>query len=231
MTDANRHRRTAGTVLPCALVAVAPPALGGSGSGWRDRLAGARFPRRQGAGNRTGRGRIGRCSIAPARRSPRAPSKARGRCGRSRATTTGRSRYPLVPRGHRRRPEGLRFQETTGSQRRSGLLFPHGDGRSLVFLGGATVNQEPQVADTTREAGWAPAATPPGACTALARATSCSCSTRASVAPSSTTCGGECRRQPITSTNGPSCEVIATSTWPSAASSGSVARKSGGSAR
>lgn len=42
----------------------------------------------------------------------------------------------------RQTPDGLFFEKTTGSQRRSGLLFPEGDG--FVFLGSATVNEEPR---------------------------------------------------------------------------------------
>lgn len=61
--------------------------------------------------------------------------------------------YPWFKATIRRTPLGLRFEKTTGSQRRSGMLWPHGDGRTLVFLGGATVNQEPQVAYSTRRAG------------------------------------------------------------------------------
>lgn len=39
-------------------------------------------------------------------------------------------------------PDGLRFEKISGSQRRSGLLFPDGD-RRFVFLGGQTVNDDP----------------------------------------------------------------------------------------
>lgn len=39
----------------------------------------------------------------------------------------------------------LRFAKLTGSQRRSGRLLPAADERALVFLGGSTVNENPQV--------------------------------------------------------------------------------------
>lgn len=38
----------------------------------------------------------------------------------------------------------LKFEKTTGSQRRSGKLYRH-NGSSWVFLGGSTVNEDPQV--------------------------------------------------------------------------------------
>ncbi len=38
----------------------------------------------------------------------------------------------------------LLFRKTSGSQRRSGRLYPYGDDRSWVFVGTATVNDEPE---------------------------------------------------------------------------------------
>ncbi len=44
------------------------------------------------------------------------------------------------------RPGELRFEKTTGSQRRSGVLLPApGEKDLLIFLGGTTVNEEPQI--------------------------------------------------------------------------------------
>lgn len=37
----------------------------------------------------------------------------------------------------------LKFAKLTGSQRRSGVLYPHGEPGQYVFLGGATVNEDP----------------------------------------------------------------------------------------
>lgn len=54
--------------------------------------------------------------------------------------------YPFFAASIARERGELRFAKTTGSQRRSGVLLPAGDGRSLVFLGGTTVNDEAPVA-------------------------------------------------------------------------------------
>ncbi|GAB2515602.1 DUF4893 domain-containing protein [Lysobacter humi (ex Lee et al. 2017)] len=54
--------------------------------------------------------------------------------------------YPFFAASIARDGARLRFAKTSGSQRRSGLLLPSGDGRSLAFIGGATVNDEPPVA-------------------------------------------------------------------------------------
>ena len=65
--------------------------------------------------------------------------------------------YPWFKARIWRGSTGLRFEKTSGSQRRSGVLLPHGDGRSLVFLGGTTVNADPQVGYSSVRAGGEPA--------------------------------------------------------------------------
>ncbi len=50
----------------------------------------------------------------------------------------------------------LKFEKTSGSQRRSGKLYRH-NGTSLVFLGGSTVNEDPQVGYQGKAAGEEPA--------------------------------------------------------------------------
>ena len=53
--------------------------------------------------------------------------------------------YPWFAGKISQRKDGsLFFEKTSGSQRRSGALFRH-DGRTWVFLGGSTVNDDPQV--------------------------------------------------------------------------------------
>ena len=51
--------------------------------------------------------------------------------------------YPFFRAEIRRDGCGFAFRKTTGSQRRSGRLLPMADGRSLAFLGTATVNDNP----------------------------------------------------------------------------------------
>lgn len=46
---------------------------------------------------------------------------------------------------------GMRFAKTTGSQRRSGGLYPMANGVEWAFLGGKTVNNDPQVAYDSRK--------------------------------------------------------------------------------
>lgn len=51
--------------------------------------------------------------------------------------------YPFFRASIARDGCGFDFRKTTGSQRRSGRLLPMDDGRSLAFLGTATVNDNP----------------------------------------------------------------------------------------
>ncbi|MBL8297209.1 MAG: DUF4893 domain-containing protein [Rhodanobacteraceae bacterium] len=54
--------------------------------------------------------------------------------------------YPWFKASITRREDGLFFEKTTGSQRRSGvLLAPQNESGDWYFVGGATVNDEPQV--------------------------------------------------------------------------------------
>ena len=53
--------------------------------------------------------------------------------------------YPRFKARIDREGDTLRFDKFTGSQRRGGVLLPLGDERSLVFLGGSRVNEEPRV--------------------------------------------------------------------------------------
>ncbi|NMO13545.1 DUF4893 domain-containing protein [Pyxidicoccus fallax] len=53
--------------------------------------------------------------------------------------------YPRFKARIDRDGENFRFDKLTGSQRRGGTLFPFGDGRTLAFLGGSRVNDEPHV--------------------------------------------------------------------------------------
>lgn len=55
--------------------------------------------------------------------------------------------YPWFKARIAQREGGLFFEKTSGSQRRSGWLLPPTDGASdWYFIGGATVNEDPQVA-------------------------------------------------------------------------------------
>lgn len=53
--------------------------------------------------------------------------------------------YPRFQARIDREGEAFRFDKFTGSQRRSGVLFPLADGKGLAFLGGSRVNDAPQV--------------------------------------------------------------------------------------
>ncbi len=65
------------------------------------------------------------------------------RCRSVQVPAAGVFAYPPFACAIRQTPQGLFFEKTAGSQRISGLLYPDGGAR-LVFLGGATVNEEPQ---------------------------------------------------------------------------------------
>ncbi|MEX5328181.1 DUF4893 domain-containing protein [Pseudomonas paraeruginosa] len=67
------------------------------------------------------------------------------KCRSTQADQYGIYRYPNFQCRIRRTDQGLFLEKTSGSQRVSGYLFPEGAER-YVFLGGATVNDEPQVA-------------------------------------------------------------------------------------
>jgi hypothetical protein len=51
--------------------------------------------------------------------------------------------YPYFNCWFKKTDRGIFFEKTTGSQRKSGLVFQNDD-RSLVFLGTSTVNNDPQ---------------------------------------------------------------------------------------
>ncbi|MFK7911182.1 MAG: DUF4893 domain-containing protein [Akkermansiaceae bacterium] len=51
--------------------------------------------------------------------------------------------YPYFNCRFKKTERGIFFEKTTGSQRKSGLVFQDDD-RSLVFLGASTVNNDPQ---------------------------------------------------------------------------------------
>lgn len=67
------------------------------------------------------------------------------KCRSTQADQYGIYRYPNFQCRIRRTDRGLFLEKTSGSQRVSGYLFREGTQR-YVFLGGATVNDEPQVA-------------------------------------------------------------------------------------
>ncbi|MGA4815209.1 DUF4893 domain-containing protein [Pseudomonas aeruginosa] len=67
------------------------------------------------------------------------------KCRSTQADQYGIYRYPNFQCRIRRTDRGLFLAKTSGSQRVSGYLFREGTQR-YVFLGGATVNDEPQVA-------------------------------------------------------------------------------------
>ncbi|MDF5866080.1 DUF4893 domain-containing protein [Pseudomonas aeruginosa] len=67
------------------------------------------------------------------------------KCRSTQADQYGIYRYPNFQCRIRRTDHGLFLEKTSGSQRVSGYLFREG-ARCYVFLGGATVNDEPQVA-------------------------------------------------------------------------------------
>lgn len=67
------------------------------------------------------------------------------KCCSTQADQYGIYRYPNFQCRIRRTDRGLFLEKTSGSQRVSGYLFREGTQR-YVFLGGATVNDEPQVA-------------------------------------------------------------------------------------
>ncbi len=56
--------------------------------------------------------------------------------------TEGLFVYPFFDARFSVDEDGLTFRKYTGSQRRSGRLWPYGDGESWVFAGGATVNED-----------------------------------------------------------------------------------------
>lgn len=78
------------------------------------------------------------------------------KCRSTQADQYGIYRYPNFQCRIRRTDQGLFLEKTSGSQRVSGYLFPEGAER-YVFLGGATVNDEPQVAFSGLVAHGAPA--------------------------------------------------------------------------
>ncbi len=83
-------------------------------------------------------------------RSPSSPSTRKRllgdwKCRSTQADQYGIYRYPNFQCRIRRTDRGLFLEKTSGSQRVSGYLFREGTQR-YVFLGGATVNDEPQVA-------------------------------------------------------------------------------------
>lgn len=55
----------------------------------------------------------------------------------------GAYKYSFFKCNFKQKPNGLFFEKTTGSQRRSGFIYPN-DANSLVFLGGSSVNNDPQ---------------------------------------------------------------------------------------
>lgn len=133
-------------------------ALAGAGTGWRERAWPAHMDRIERAVDEAGAVdasmaaypadfRAARALLDRARR-PLAPGAVEGRWKvRSlQVNRMGTFAYPWFDARIDRDRGGLVFAKTGGSQRRSGILLPHGDGRSLVFLGGSTVNDEPRVA-------------------------------------------------------------------------------------
>jgi hypothetical protein len=151
------------------LVAVALPVAAGRGAGWRDR-AWPEHVRRVDAALADARAvdasRLAYAADFAVARALLERADAPQRLGDVVGTWQVRSiqvnahgtfAYPWFRASIRRTADELWFEKTTGSQRRSGVLLPHGDGRSLAFLGGATVNDEPQAAYSRgRAAGPAP---------------------------------------------------------------------------
>lgn len=163
-------RRRMGTRFALALLLVLGlPALAGTGGGWRDRawpghrariddalLAARKVDASGGAYGDDFR--IARMLLERATRPlPIGAIEGAWQVRSIQVNDYGTFAYPWFRSRITRAPAGLSFEKTTGSQRRSGLLVPHGDGRSLVFLGGETVNEEPQVPYSVARDGGMPA--------------------------------------------------------------------------
>ena len=155
-----------GTCAAWVLLALALPVMAGGGAGWRERAWQQHVPRVE-AALATARAvdasmlayatdfAVVRRLLERARMPQRLGDVAGAWQVRSlQVNDHGTFAYPWFRAAIRRTRDGLWFEKTTGSQRRSGVLLPHGDGRTLVLLGGATVNEDPQVGySRTRGAG------------------------------------------------------------------------------
>lgn len=168
--DRRVERRSSGWALGLAAwVFAAGVALAGAGTGWRELAWPAHVDRIERAVadatavDASGEAypadfRAARALLDRARR-PLAPGTVEGRWKvRSlQVNRMGTFAYPWFDARIDRGQGTWLFAKTSGSQRRSGILLPHGDGRSLVFLGGTTVNDAPPVAYSRVRDGGAPA--------------------------------------------------------------------------